>query len=229
LNGDRRISFRLPFTYSTAGFDEFGGNKNNSQELLLQDIFVSFVDYNLVLLPFDIGVFWEGRIYAPTSENSIDTKMISRVRNDFILSKYFSSQFVMEYISKFNYYFQSQTSFEGSFVDENGFDVNFTSRTRSIMYDHWFNLWYRVKQGLSYGFQIGWVENYFNSSDVNQGRDKAAEHEYKIGPQVAFELNDQANFIFQVSDNAINDENREELWQFKSENIRLTLLAFLRF
>ncbi len=225
-----KVAFRLPFTYSTAGFDEFGRNRNNEQELMLQDIFVSFMNYNLILLPFDIGVFWEGRAYAPTSEHSRLTKMISRFRNDFILSKYISSQIVVEYISKLNYFYQSQTAYENSFVDENGFEVSgIASRTKQFHYDHWFNIWYRARMGLSYGFQMGWEDIYYNKSDVNRGRDRANVHEYKIGPQIAFELNETTNFIFQISDNAVNDVNRSDLWKFKSENVEMTLLAFVRF
>ena len=152
------------------------------------------------------GVYWEGRVYLPTSEHSRNTKMISRFRNDFILSKYFSSQVVMEYTSKLNYYYQSQTTYENNFVDENGFDVSTTSRTKKLFYDHWLSLWYRMKPGLSLGWQVGWEHTYYNKSDVNRGRNKPGQHDYKMGPQVAFELSSNANFIFQISDNVTNDE-----------------------
>lgn len=229
LEGDRKVAMRIPFTYNSAGYDEFNGDKNNEQEWLLQDFIFSIVDYNLILLPFDIGVYWEGRVYAPTSKFSRQIKTIARFRNDMILSKYFSSQLVAEYSSKLNYYYQSQSAYENSFVDENGFDVNVTSRTKKLYHDHWVSLWYRLRPGLSFGWLSGWEDTYYNKSDVNSGSNKPGKHEYKMGPQVAFELNSSANFIFQISDHAIQGENRNELGQFKSANTEATLLAFVRF
>ena len=228
-SGDRKFSFRVPFTFNSAGFDEFNGNKNNEQEMLLQDLILSFTDYNLILLPWDIGVYWEGRIYLPTSQQSKDTKLITRLRNDFIFSKYLNSHWVMEYASKLNYFYQSQSAYENSFVDENGFDVNLTSRTKNLSHEHWFSLWFRTVPEFSLGILAGWEDTYYNKSKNNLGKDKDNQHEYKLGPQLAFELSSNANFIFQISDNVNNKFNRSELGAFKSENVEMTLLAFVRF
>lgn len=228
LDGDNKVAFRLPFSINSAGFDDFNGNANQEQEALLQDFIISYTDYNLILLPLDIGVYWEARWYLPTSKFSRDTKMISRFRNDFIFSKYLTSRNVFEYTSKFNYY-QSQSVYKNDFTDENGFDVSVSSRTKRFYHDHWLSYWYRFSHNFSLGFLTGWEDTYYNKSSVNEGRNKPGKHEYKIGPQVAFELSSNANFIFQISDNVINDENRDELGQFKTENAEMTLLAFVRF
>ena len=229
LGSDNKVTFRLPFTVNSYGFDEFNGSANQQQEVLLQDFIIGYTDYNLILLPWDIGVYWEARLYLPTSQFSRDIKMISRLRNDFIFSKYLTSQMVLEYTSKFNYYHQSQTAYENRFVDENGFDVVTTSLTKKIFYDHWLSLWYRSSPSFSFGWLAGWEDTYYNKSPINNNRVKNAVHEYKTGPQVAFELSPNANFIFQVADHVFNDENRSELGQFKIDNTDLTLLAFVRF
>ncbi|MCB9025379.1 MAG: hypothetical protein H6625_03605 [Bdellovibrionaceae bacterium] len=229
LGSDNKIAFRLPFSYNSYGFDEFNGNSVQNQELIMQDVFVSFVDYNLILLPLDIGVYWEARIYAPTSESSQDIKLISRFRNDFIFSKYITSEWVLEYVSKLSYYYQSQTAYENNFIDENGFEVSTVSRTKKLEYDHWLNIWFRLMPELSFGWLAGWEDTYYNKSNINNGRNKPGKHEYKMGPQVSFELSPKANFIFQVSENIINSENRQELAKFKNDNLEMTLLAFLRF
>ena len=223
-----KVAVRLPFSYNSFGFDDFNKNAIQDQELLLQDIFISYLNYNLILLPFDIGVFWEGRVYLPTSQTSQDMKMISRFRNDFVFSKYFSSEWVVEYVSKLNYFYQSQTAYPIQFIDENGFEVNTISRTKKLFYDHWFNIWYRFKPTLSVGWQAGWEDTYFNRSEANRGFNKPGRHVYKLGPQVAFELSSNANFIFQVAENLVN-ENRKDLGKFRTENLHATLLAFVRF
>ncbi len=224
---DSKFALRIPFQYNTAGFDNFHGNTPQPQEMFLQDIFVSWVDYNLILLPFDIGTYWEGRVYVPTSSNSKDTKLIVRYRNDFIFSKYFSNRWSLEYISKFNYYQQSQKAYRNDFVGSDGFDVSTVSATKQFYHDHWLQLWYTIGGGSQVGWRYGWEDTTYNQSKL-ENVNKAALHEIKTGPSYAFELNQNANFILNLSEVVNNATSRKDQFKFKQENLMLTLLAFVR-
>ena len=145
LFGGRKIAIRTPFTYSTAGYDSFSGERRQDQEIQMQDPFVSYVVYNLALLPWDIGVFWEGRIYAPLSHWSQETGLRGRFRSDLIFSKLLSRQWELEYIAKLNYYAQSQSLSGRVDVDKTtGEERVYLSNTKRFFLDHWFSVWYKV-------------------------------------------------------------------------------------
>lgn len=222
-----RLGLRLPFQYNTAGQDRFNGEKQNESELFLQDIILSLQKYDLAYLPWDLGLYWEGRIYLPTSQNSIDSKMITRLRNDFILSKVFTKYFEMEYVNKFNYYVQSRTTYPNSFEDSDGFRVSTISSTKRIFLDHWLQAWGKVTPEIGLGWKIGGEDTYWNESDA-ENKHKPGERKWKTGPSVRFPLTDNANFILSYDD-VVDRENAKDLGKFQATNTQFTLLSFVRF
>ncbi|NJL25332.1 MAG: hypothetical protein HC902_09230 [Calothrix sp. SM1_5_4] len=192
--GDYRVAARIPFQYNTAGTDRFGGSKVNKQEFALQDIILGVQRTNFVFLPYDWELYWEGRIYLPTSSQSRKTGQIARLRNDLILSRVFSRYFETEYASKFSYYVQSRTAYANSFVDEDGFEVNnIASATKRMELDHWISLWGKITPRTGIGWMLGAEDQYWNKSEANR-REKPAQYEWKTGPQIRFPFGESANF-----------------------------------
>jgi hypothetical protein len=228
LDNGLRLALRVPFSYNTAGSDRFNGNKNNNQELFLQDVFVSLQNFTLLFLPWDLGLFWEGRVYLPTSENSKRVGMITRLRNDFILNKVFSQKFEAEYVQKFNFLVQSRRTAPVSFEDEEGFAVNAVGVTKRTELDHWATAWYKYTPQTGFGLRFGAEQTTYNTS-VTEGKSKPMQTILKFGPQIRFPLNDRANFILGFDDRIDTDINPQEMGRFLAKNTQLTLLSFVRF
>ena len=238
LTYDLKGGVRLPFQYNTAGRDRFNDGHVQKSELFLQDVILFLRNDALTLLPGDIGVYWEGRIYLPTSENSQKRDQIGRYRNHFIFSKILSRVFDMEYDQKISYYHQSRTAYKNTFVDNAGDYAEVTSLTKSWELEHRLNFWYKMDAETGFGLQAGHKDQYFNSSTANaynqfdkEGtpRTKGPIHEVKFGPAARFALNSKINFILTYEDVVNANENMGELAQFKSENSQVTLLSFVRF
>ena len=230
LTSTTKLALRIPFQYNSNGFNRFNQDAVQEQETFLHDIIISYQDYALTLLPGNIGVYWEGRVYIPTSRQSRKENRIARFRNDFILNKPLSRRWMIEYIQKFNYYHQSRTAYRNQFEDQNGFTIETISLTKRFFLDHWLTLWFNVKPSFALGLKAGAEDTWYNKTDLeDQSKEKNSIHQAKIGPTLRFELNNKINFIFSVDDAVDVRENYNELGQFKKTNLSYALLSFVRF
>lgn len=228
VSANYRAAIRLPFQYNSAGTDRFGGDQVNEQELFLQDIILGLQNYNLAYLPFDFELYWEGRFYLPTSKNSKQSGLITRARNNFILSRVFSRYFEMELDQKFSYFFQSRTVYSNTFRDEEGYEVNAISSTKRMELETHLRAWGKVTPEVAVGWSVGTEETYWNKSDAER-KSKSGERKLLTGPGIAFPITNNANFIFTYQDVVNRDENPEQLGRFYADNTQFTLLSFIRF
>jgi hypothetical protein len=219
------FKLRLPFTYGTAGTDRFDGERMMDQQLQLQDIILALTSVNMWLLPFDIGQYWEGRLYLPVSQSSKQSGQIAALRNEFIFTKQFSRSVGVEYDQQFYYYMQSKSVYMSHFQDENGFDVDAPSVTKRAKLDHWINPFVRISDSFSAGFQVGWEDTWWNRSNA-ENKSKPAEHLLKMGPSIRFPIGKSANFLLSYEDK-VNANNRQEFGRFLSKNAEIVLLSWI--
>ena len=226
-----RLAVRFPFLYNTAdpaGTDRFSKGRQNAQEVVMQDFIIGLQNGNFWLLPWDIGTFWEGRVYLPTSKFSRDTGQIARLRNDLIFSKLLSRQFGIEYNQKFSWYFQSRTAYPLRFEDENGFYRDGVGLTKRSELDHWLAAWFSFGPELSLAWVAGAEDTFWNRSPANS-RSKPTQHILKTGPQVRFPMGRATNFIVSFEDKIDADSQKAEWGRFLAKNTTLSLLSFFRF
>jgi hypothetical protein len=226
-NGFRPL-IRIPFQYNSAGTDRFDGAKQMKQDVFLQDIILGVMKSDLVYLPWDIGVWWEGRAYLPTSKNSANSGLITRLRNNFILSKVLSKYFEVEYDQKFSYFFQSRSANEITFRDEFDFEQTATSLTKKMEYDQRLNFWYKITARTGLGWEIGTKDQYYNKSAANNNKYKPAIREVRMGPSIRVPLNDSVNFILVYEDN-VELANSQQLGKFYADNTQFLLHSFISF
>ena len=218
----RKVSLRLPWTYSTAGYDSYSERRQDS-EWLFQDPFVSYTIYNLALLPLDIGVFWEGRVYVPMSQWSQDTGMRARFRSDMYFSKLLSPHWEVEYVTKLNYYAQSQSVTGHVGVDgSTGRERAYIYNTKKMYLDHWISIWYKWDARRGLGFKLGGEDTWYNESDA-LSRD--GKREIKFGPQLRWSLSHKANFILSLEQTV----GRRKSNPRERSQVQWVLLSFLRF
>lgn len=222
-----RPSIRIPFQYNTAGTDRFDGGKQNKQDIFLQDIILGVMKPDLLYLPWDLGLWWEGRVYLPTSQNSNRIGLITRLRNHFILNKVLSRHFDLEYDQKFNYYFQSRTANQIVFRDEFDFEQTAISSTKKIEYDQRLNFWYKFYPQTAIGWEIGTKDQYYNKSAA-ENKYKAPVREVRMGPTARLPLNDSVNFIL-IYEDVTDLEHTQQLGKFLASNTQFVLHSFISF
>ncbi|MCC6138672.1 MAG: hypothetical protein IT287_08560, partial [Bdellovibrionaceae bacterium] len=110
LGDKQHLSFRIPFTYRSAGFDTFG-ERNQEQEILIDDLILDYTK-SATLLPFDTEVFSRIRYELPTGKYSMLQKTIGSFRLDLIFSKHIAKGFQMEYWPIFRWNMHTQTVYE---------------------------------------------------------------------------------------------------------------------
>lgn len=223
-----RLGLRVPFQYNSAGTDRFNGRKMNKSETFLQDIIIGVQDYDAFYLPWDVGVYWEGRVYLPTSKNSKKSGTVAALRNEFILSKKANRWFEVETNSKIKYFIQSNSTYRNSFEDEDGFNVEVTSSTKKSEFEHSLRLWAKPTPETGIGIQAQLVDTYWNKSAPDiENKSKPGERLIKLGPEVRFPVTKSANFILSYADVVNRDDNRSELGQFKAKNTEFILFSFI--
>lgn len=225
---DFRFALRLPFVYSTAGTDRFNSQKQNAQQFQFEDIMLCLQSHDMWLIPWDIGSYWEGRVYLPTSQFSRETGLISRLRNEFIFTKLFNRWLGIEYDQQFSYFLQSRTVYSTQFQDENGFPVDTVSVTKQMELNHWLDLFAKVNSSLSIGWELGERDTSWNRSAA-ENKSKPSQHLIRTGPQIRFPIGTGANFIFSYQDEVDRDNNRSEFGRFLAKNTSFALLSFVHF
>jgi hypothetical protein len=228
LRGDYRFALRIPFQYNSAGTDRFDGDKVMESEVFLQDIILEVQNYNLLMLPLDVGLYWAGRVYLPTGKYSQRSGQIARLRNDFIFDKVFNRYFEAEYTNKFNYYIQSRSAYQNSFVDEDGYDVEAASLTKKAELEHYVTVWGKFNADTGLGWELGATDTYWNRSGA-LNRSKPGLHQYQMGPNLRFALSEYMNFILQYHDVVDQEANRGEFGRFLAKNTEWILHSFIRF
>lgn len=230
---DYKFLLRIPFSYATAGTDRFNGSKANKDEWALQDIVLGLRNPELFYMPWDMSVFWEGRLYLPTSENSKDSGLITRLQNKMIFSKVFNKYFEVDLTETQDYYHQSRTRYPNNFTDEYGFDRESASATKRWSFEHALTAWVKYDYETGAGWRFVLEDEFYNKTNLPEnsmeGRYREPRRTMAMGPQVRFELNDHANFIFGYADKVDRIENSAEFGKFLAKNTEFTLLSFLRF
>lgn len=228
----RHLSFRIPFTYRSAGYDTFG-ERNQEQEILVDDLLFDITD-SATLLPWDVEMFSRIRYELPTGKFSNLQKTIGSFRLDLIFSKHIARGFQMEYWPIFRWNMHTQTVYENPDID------NSLSHTKRYELDQRLNLWYVPSARLALGGFIGTEDTWFNESEANptkrQREGRLAEHAIKVGPAVGYRVGENLRFIFNVSNLVplwgYTDErtgSTSDLGKFKPSQTQFVLLTFMNF
>ncbi len=226
---DYKAIIRIPFTYGTAGTDRFGGSKNNKPEFGMGDVILGLRNPDLLYLPWDMSVYWEGRLYLPTSEHARDSGLIGRVSNKMIFSKVFNRHFEIDLSEEQAYYHQSRTVYPMSFEDEYGFMAeDIPIATKRFEFSHAFSVWGKFNPETGLGYRIGMDDSFFNKSEA-ENKYRAPDRTLYMGPQARFAISDKVNFIFGYGDRVDREKNRSEFGRFLAKNTEFTLLSFVRF
>jgi hypothetical protein len=232
LDYNTRLAFRVPFTYRTAGFDDFNGNENQPQQLKIDDLIIDYTNFNLGLLPGEISVYWNLRTSLPTSSVSNAQRKIADFRNEFIFSKALAPRVDLEYWPKFTWFAQTQASYLN--------DFGTISNTKIYQLDHRITLYYRADQRINVGWFIGGEDSWYNKSKVNstsrQRDGRLAEHALKMGPALKYTAGRNLNLILNISNVVplwgFSDQDRGklgDLGSFHANQTEVALLSFLSF
>lgn len=230
LGGPYRFSLRLPFTYGSAGTDDFGGDKNNRQQLLLQDSILEVRNPEFSYVPFDIGMYWAFRVYLPVSHQSRLTGQIARFRNHFSFNKVLTSWLETTVENRYYYTWNTKTVYQmDPFTDEMGFEAEPVASTKQHEVENWFHLTGRITPKVKAGVVAISEDSFYNKSPANNNKYKAPQRLLSVGPEIGFPLNESVSFIFNYSDQVDRDENLDELGQFKAKNAKYVLHSFVNF
>lgn len=167
LDQDRKVSLRLPFTYQTAGYNEYGDYETQRGDL--QDIFVSMSFYDLGYIGA-IDISGAVKLYAPTSANSQNSGMISRLRGEFFFDWNFSRFSSLTYVLKPGMFFQGNTAYINDMagVDDQGFYYSDPrSTTKQFELENYLELVADVNQYLALKPRLGFDEEWKYGSVAN--------------------------------------------------------------
>jgi hypothetical protein len=227
IDQDRKVSFRLPFTYQTAGYSEYGDYETERGDL--QDIFVSMSFYDLGYIGA-IDISGAIKLYAPTSQNSQDSGMISRLRGEFFFDWNFSRFSSLTYVLKPGMYFQGNTAYINSMagVDDYGFYYSDPrSTTKQFELENYLELVADMNQYFALKPRLGFDEEWKYGSVAN---DIPATHVTKAVAGFGVEIRPARRWNMTLSvqnETILNSYKGKDIAFWQPENTSLVLLTNL--
>lgn len=215
----RRITIRPTFNMNTAGYDVIG-REDKAAKIELGDLYLQYADYNFALLPGNIGVLAQFRIFLPTSESSKLQKTLAKLGGWFIFSHPFGDSWELNFHTKGYYYWQSQKSYDGG--------NSYPSHTKKYKWENYFELGKMFNETFGFSASLGLTMEEKNGSDV-YGDEARHVNTLKAGISVRYNYAWYLNFIFGIDNQIYNVNNEQDHTLLQPDDLQFILLTFFRF
>ena len=154
VDSTQRYSLRVPFGYTSPGYNERGENK--SEEFQMQDVHFVYSNYDWGYIG-DVDLSGKVKFYLPTSKSTLDKKSIGYLKFEGYADYTISRNWSIAYIAKPEIYLQTQTSYINS-------NTGRASRTAIAELEHYGQLQWDVHSMVSLQLKTGFNERWENSS-----------------------------------------------------------------
>jgi hypothetical protein len=215
----KRVSIRPTFNMNTTGYDSIL-REDKPSKIEVGDIYLQYADYNFALLPGNIGVLAQFRLFLPTSESSREQKTLAKLGGWFIFSRPFGDSWELNFHTKGYFYWQSQKSYDGG--------KSYPSHTKKYKWENYFEFgkMFNEKFGFSTRFGLKMEEKHGSSVYDSEPR-----HTNTLITGLSFRYNYAwyLNFIFGISNEIYNVNNQEDRTPLQPEDLEFILLTFFRF
>ncbi len=221
MSSDRKISFRPAFIYETEGHDRRG--RFLKQDVKLADASISFSNYDLALLPGNVGLSAQARFYFPTSEGSQEKSRAGTLGSWVTLSKPVSVLSDFSYHMKPKYYLNREKTYTR--VYPSGWST--IRQNKELSLEHYLEFTHRVTKDFSIQTSL---KHYYETYLSSKSDKKDFFYRENAGLAVGFDYNatDKVRFIFIVEQKRNAKNPRDSFQLFKEEETSYALLTFLR-
>lgn len=215
----RRVSIRPTFTLNTAGYDPIF-REEKASKLQLEDMYIQYADYNFALLPGQVGVLAQFRVFLPTSKSSRDQKTLAKFGGWFIFSRPFGDSWELNFHTKGYYYWQSQKSYDGG--------KSYPSHTKKYKWENYFELGKMFNEKFGFSMNFGLTMEEKNGSDT-YGDEPRHVNTLKSGISIRYNYAWYLNFIFGIDNQIYDVNNQQDHTLLQPEDMSFILLTFFRF
>ena len=221
LSTGQKISLRPAFSYNFSGID-YRGNKVESS-LKIGDTYINLADYDAALLPGNIGLSAQYRIYLPTSEKSQDKEIIAGLGGWFTLNKPVTTLSDISYHIKPKFYIAPKT-YVRTFSD-GGTQIR---QNRQIDLEHYIEWNRRITQNFSVQASL---KHYYDAYPAAPEHGKEFFYREDAGIAVGFDygISRSARVIFSIEQKRdVKQAQKLSFKPFRQEETSFTLLSFFR-
>lgn len=215
----RRVTIRPTFNMNTAGYDVIG-REDKASKIELGDLYLQYADYNFALLPGNIGVLAQFRIFLPTSESSRQQKTLAKLGGWFIFSHPFGDSWELNFHTKGYYYWQSQKSYDGG--------KSYPSHTKKYKWENYFELGKMFNETFGFSATFGLTMEEKNGSDLYNDEARHV-NTLKTGVSIRYNYAWYLNFIFGIDNQIYNVNNQQDHTLLQPDDLQFILLTFFRF
>lgn len=154
VDSTQRYSLRVPFGYTSAGYNERGEDK--SEEFQMQDVHFVYSNYDLGYIG-DVDLSGKVKYYLPTSKSTLDKKTVGIVKFEGYADYVIARNWSIAYVFKPEFFIQTQTSYQNSFTGR-------ASRTPQYELEHYLQLQWDAHSLVSLQLKSGFTEKWEHSS-----------------------------------------------------------------
>lgn len=217
LTRSSKLAFRPTFYYHSAGRNTFT-RREEEAELEIGDWYAQYANYNLALLPGDIGLLGSFRVYLPISEFSRKARTISRLQAWMIFNRPFGGGFEINYHAKPSYYIQARTGY---------LNENFQVRgNKHYDIEHYFEIVKRLSPKFAVSQDIG-LEHEWKYAVEAENIPEYKNDRMLLRTGMAYDFG-VANVKFVLSNSRDIRRPRDEFGLYKPTDTEYTLMTSVR-
>lgn len=225
IDSDTKFSVRIPFTYNTAGQNEYGDQM--SSILDLQDVHFAYTKYDLGYIG-DIDISGNAKVYLPTSEYAQNAKMVAKLRLEAYFEYAIGRFSFLTYAVKPDIYWQRQTAYFNPDTpqwDDGTFKKDPRSTTKQYSFEHYLEAVLDINKYFAVKPKAGFDEDWYYSSSVE---DLEGSHVTKIRSGVGLEMRAMRGLTLTVgvqNETTLGSYKGKDVAFWQPENTEYTLMT----
>lgn len=209
VNKDLRFGARPAFGYSVEGVNSYGDSVDNKARV--RDFSFVMTVYNVAedYLPANITYQIQPRVYLPTSDDSKEQGLISKLRIGQEVKWFYQRYSYIRFYLTPNYYFQRSTTYLSNANPQKPNSLKTTALADS---EHGVELSYSLNKQFSIKPGLNFIDKWSNESEANGlKRYRSTVVDYRLGMEVRLDRNVSFTFGLQSEQDLIRTDKSREL------------------
>ncbi|WP_413557488.1 hypothetical protein [Bdellovibrio sp. HCB209] len=225
LGRDVKVAMNIPFTYNTAGQNNYGDTV--TANFKLQDIHFVYTNYDLGYFgPIDLS--GKVKVYLPTSKFSQNAGTITKIRLEGYADWQFTRRWSVAYVAKPDIYWQSQTANVNTEVeyDDNGMFVRDPRGTnKQFGLEHYLQVQWELNEMFALSSKTGFDETWYHGSNV-EGLESSHRTSLRLGLNLWIKPVRGVSFSLGVgNDTSLESYRGEDVKIWQPQNTQYTLMT----
>jgi hypothetical protein len=225
LNGNEKVSMRLPFNFNTAGQNQYGDTVTS--DFAMSDLHFVYSNYDLGYVG-DVDLSGNVKLYLPTSKYAQNSGMITKVRAEGYAEYQITRGWSVAYVAKPDIYWQSKTASLNEEIpqfDDGSWVTDPRQTNKQFGLENYLQFQWEINQMFSVSTKTGLNESWYHTSHVE---DLEGDHTTALRLGINLWIRPVRGFSFSLgmsNDTMLNSYRGEDIKFWQPFNTQYSLMT----